>query len=367
MSDFFLALTEVSGPIGPLVPNGAGDVAAEGAASANGVVVNLELVPVILTLMIGLLLLFAGWRILRSALAAAGLLVGGVAGWILGEFIGAGDVVLWTVAGIGGLMLCIAAVAAYRIAVGVGLGLTLGLLVPLGIWTAAEAGLVTVEQGTQLESDAPDQDGLPGEGETIEPGGEPGVETGEPDGSWPNTSGDQFPLPGDLREWLDDLIKAGKIAPSDVEHTEEGEIDQDAAREFLSERHLLPRDVAEEQFKKASEATKRVLDRLDAIWQRIPQELRPTMVIAGLAAAMLGFMIGALAATFGAGIVTAMGGAFICLSSGTVLAEHLAGPDQVWIPTGPMAWLITWLVLATLGVAIQFMFKSKPADTTDKD
>ncbi|MHC5114783.1 MAG: hypothetical protein ACYTGP_10200, partial [Planctomycetota bacterium] len=90
-----------------------------------------------LMVVVGLMLWGAGRRILRTGLAAAGLVVGAAAGWALADALQVG-LPHWTIAaGVGIVFACIAALA-YRIPVALAMGIVCAVAAPLSVVTATE-------------------------------------------------------------------------------------------------------------------------------------------------------------------------------------------------------------------------------------
>ncbi|MEE8458907.1 MAG: hypothetical protein V3S08_03485, partial [Phycisphaerales bacterium] len=76
---------------------------------------------------------------------------------------------------------------------------------------------------------------------------------------------------------------------------------------------------------------------------------------------VLGLFLGAAAPAISASIVTALGGSLLLLSSGWTIALRLHAPEQ-WLPHTTPQWLLWWMVAAVIGLCLQWIFRSKPAD-----
>lgn len=95
------------------------------------------------------------------------------------------------------------------------------------------------------------------------------------------------------------------------------------------------------------------------VWTRLPESSRLMLIVGGVGGALVGLALGALAPRRAAAIVTAWLGAVVWLASLVWLASDLGLPGRQFLDQGPAQWLVIWLVVALIGLAIQV--SGKPA------
>jgi hypothetical protein len=284
------------------------------------------LIPVVLLIIVGIILWAAGRRVLRAGFAAAGLIIGGAVGWILSEAVGLG-LSPWVGAAVIGIILACVAALMYRVAVAAALALVFGIAAPMAVVTVAEIQGVDKSVLKPVES---------------EPAGGPAA--GEPDeldrffGESPSQEGAS--PPGEQRP----------ISPPAAAAEGGGGTDLDLSKE------------AAERLQQARSYAEQVLEGLRAWWDETPQKLRPAIIGAAVGGILLGVLFGALAPNLSAAVVTSFGGALLWLSGLRIVVTQLGEPVANWLPS-QATWLLgLWLIISLVGVAIQWMFRPKPAD-----
>lgn len=278
------------------------------------------LVPVALAVLVGLLLWAAGRRLVRPGFAAAGLLVGLAIGWIVGENINLGvpPVVPAVVAGVG-----LAAIAAltYRLAIAGALALVLGIGGPMAVVAVGE--FQAADQSDSL-------------------------------GQEPKADSPTDAPPGDDRDafdrWLNE--RAREHFPGGVPH-------QDMSTEELA-RQLGLGEHASQHVETVKSWAEAAYAAVRQVWDDTPQHLRPAILGAAATGALLGLLIGALLPGVSASVVTSFGGGLLWLTGARVLAEHLV--DGAMMPATGRGWLVLWIAVSLMGLAIQWMFRPKRAD-----
>ena len=270
------------------------------------------LIPVAVLFLLGLVMWSSGRRTLRTVFAAAGLLVGCVIGLAATDVQRVIDIGMpsWSVVLIGGVVIGVIALAAYRLVLAASIGVLLAALIPLGVVTAAEMGAVTIEEGT-INIQQP-------------------LATGEPD--W-------------WDEWLDSAeavtppIIAVEPTPTSASALDDLPQWSERVRRFASLFFELPEQV----------------------WDSTSGPLRWIVVASAASGGVLGLFLGAAAPAISASIVTALGGSLLLLASGWTIALKLHAPEQ-WLPHTTPQWLLWWMVAAVIGLCLQWIFRAKPAD-----
>jgi hypothetical protein len=270
------------------------------------------LIPVAVLFLLGLVMWSSGRRTLRIVFAAGGLLVGCVVGLAATDVAQVADLGMptWSLVLIGGVVTGIIALAAYRLVLAASIGVLLAGLIPLGVLTAAEMGAVRIENGT-ISVQQP-------------------LATGEPD--W-------------WDQWLDSAeaasppVAAIEPAPANASVVDELPQWSERVRRFVSLFTELPRQV----------------------WESTSGPLRWIVVASAASGGVLGLFLGAAAPAISASVVTALGGSLLLLSSGWTIALRLHAPEQ-WLPHTTPQWLLWWMVAAVIGLCLQWIFRSKPAD-----
>jgi hypothetical protein len=279
------------------------------------------LIPVVLLLVVGLVLWAAGRRVLKTGFAAAGLILGGVIGYAAGglDALANMNIPAWVFGIVTAVVGAIIFAAAYRLVLAGAIAILLAALAPLGVWTAAELGVLPV--GDQQVAQNP----LFAEGNAP---------------SDPETS-------SDLQEWIDGVMGDPDDEPAPPE--EEAAADGDES-------------VSETLLEWWGRANQILVSASATVWRETPASMRWTVVAAAAVGALLGLVFGAAAPSLSASIVTALGGSVIMLSSGLVLVTHVNIPYTDWMPTTATPLLIWWVVLAVIGLGVQWMLRARRAD-----
>lgn len=296
------------------------------------------LVPLLLLVVIGLVLWAAGRRVLRAALTAAGLLVGGGIGWGLGRAIAIDGIDPWIPAAIVALAAGCFAALAYRVAVAGALALVCAVTGPASVVMLGEIQGVETSEATATAS-ADTAPRVYGEIGTEPPG---------------DTADEADDAPDEASDWLF-RGAAGEMATGEaVERMTEVGVSS------------LGLDEAERaRLEEARGAARGVVDAFIAWWESTPQKLRPAIIAAAVSGAVVGLLFGTLAAGLSASVVSAFGGSLVWLGGVRLLLGRLGEPIADVLPTTTISLLLVWLIISLVGVAIQWTFRPKPTDTAD--
>lgn len=288
------------------------------------------MVPVALAAIIGLLLWAAGRRLLRTGFAAAGFVLGGAIGWILADHINVG-VPSW-VAGLAAAII-VASVAAltYRLAVAAALAIVLAVASPMAVIAVHE-----------LQDDAPATAQTQPEDTEQAP-----ADTAEPDDSNDDEELDE------IDRWLNDRIL--EQLPGGGEGLEPQSTEQ-LTQQFAPE--------MSEHVDQVKSYAEKLVNAGKELWQSTPESIRPMLIAAMVIGALLGLLIGALVPGLSASVVTAFGGGMLWLSAVRIGAERFA--EGAFMPETTRTWLVLWLVLSVIGLCIQWMFRTKQADNSQR-
>ena len=278
------------------------------------------LIPVAVVFVVGVLMWASGRRVLRTVFAAAGILVGCVMGLAASEVDQdiAPGMPAWSVVVIGAVALGVVAAAAYRLVLAASIGLLLAGLIPLGVLVASELGAVTIEDDGSITVQQP-------------------MAAAAPD----------F-----LDVWLNEIgapAEAGAEAQPVQPAMEPTEAGASAAEDLPSWSDRVRRVYTA------------VVDLPGLMWERTSGSLRLILLAGAASGAVLGLFLGAAAPAISASIVTALGGSLLLLSSGGAMALKLRVPEQ-WLPSTTTQWLLWWMVAAVIGLGLQWIFRTKPAD-----
>ena len=297
------------------------------------------MIPVGLALIAGLLLWAAGRRILLAAFAAIGFVLGGAAGWLIGELMGLGMQV-WIPAVAGGIVLACVAALASRLVVAVAFALTLGVAASLATMTLAQIGGSSDDQPTQ---------------EQI-------TDSADLAGPIPDTS-----LPEDVAEWLDRIDPGlGNQDPPEAQPERAPpdlplDLPSDLASETLGDSLEIP-EQAQRYVDHIRHIAGQLKDALKAKWDTTPDASRPTVIASALSGLLVGMLLGALARGFSAVVVTAFSGSLLWLSCAWTLASRAGLSEASWMPESSGSWLGWWMVTAVIGLIIQWTLRRKRAD-----
>lgn len=310
-----------------------------------------SLIPVGLLLAVGLLLWAAGRKVLRAGFAIAGLVIGAGLGWILPSATGL-NVDPWIPAFVLGVIVACVAALTHRLAVAGALAVVIGVAAPMAVSVVDE-----VMQGEHQ----PDAEMAPSDGEAAENAGE--AERDEPNGpdEYDLFFGTDDPSSGGIMErpeFADDPMEedAGDSADGDWRSDLQDAAVDEAARD-AAERV----GIEDEQLDAVKEHAKRILSGIKEWWMSQPDRLRPALISAGIAGFILGILVGTVAPMASASAVTAFGGSLLWLSSARVMAVSL-GLGGGWLPQSATVNLIIWIIVAIIGIGIQWTLRRKQAD-----
>jgi hypothetical protein len=291
------------------------------------------LIPLTLLVASGLLLWAAGRRVLRAAFAAVGLAAGAAAGWSIATGLEL-TIDAWIPAAILGVGVACFFVLVYRVALAGSLALVCALAAPSAVVTVAEMR------------------GL--EGPAIEAPATPEAELAtEPRPTFTSTIRDTI---DDASAWL--YQRAGEQAAPRVFEPLTDRDDAtvadgvDAAAQAAEPAVAQITDVAD-RFKQASRDW----------WDQTPEVVRPALIASAATGALAGLLLGTLAPSLTAILVSAFGGGLLWLGGLKVMAVQIGEATQALVPTTVALSVAIWLVTSLAGVAIQWTFRPKPADT----
>lgn len=303
-----------------------------------------SLVPVGILFVCGALLWAAGRRVMRAGFAAAGALIGGILGAALGA---AGDLGVepWIAGAVGAVASAAVAVLAYRLALAAVLAALLAALAPMGVWTAGHEGLLRFGAGEASQSPLAREGDGAGLAEPAEVGAPASGEVpavvedhvGLILGSGQDQTPAEAPAPQTVQGPLGEAGPAGDVVRS------------------TWQKLIEPFGVARQMAREA--------------WDASPAPRKGSYLLAAVFGLALGLVVGAAAPSFTAVIVSALGGSFLVLSTGWIIAAQVGliggadgGPEVVRTPT---FWASLWLGVALLGLVIQWFLRPRrgPAPT----
>ncbi|MEE9128873.1 MAG: hypothetical protein V3T84_02565 [Phycisphaerales bacterium] len=298
------------------------------------------MIPVGLALIAGLLLWAAGRRILLAAFAAIGFVLGGAAGWMIGELMGLG-MQIWIPAVVGGIVFACVAALASRLVVAVAFALTLGIAAPLATMTLAQIGGSSDNQPAQAQ--------IADSGDLI---------AQVPSG---------LARPDEITQWLNKQ-HPDRIAQTPSEARPAGppldpslDSARDVAAESLGETLEIP-EQAQRYVDHIRHIAGQLTGALKAKWATTPASSRPTVIASALSGLLVGMLLGALARGFSAVVVTAFSGSLLWLSCAWTLVSRAGLSEASWMPESSGSWLVWWMVTAVIGLAIQWTLRRRRAD-----
>jgi len=277
----------------------------------------------------GLILWAVGGRILRPSFLTIGGIIGAVSGYVIALAIEA-PVPPWTVAVAGGIVLAVIAWLAYRPAIALTLAMLLGAACPIAVIAWAESrgmNLVNPPAAFDAENNEIGQNGR------------------ELDAIWQDIE----------RTWS--LLRETE-GGLDRLRSGEGEIsDADDAQDVRS-----PEEVATSWREHLEALAAGIIEDLRLRWDAAPEKIQRTIMLSAACGAILGFFIGLTIPAIAASVLTALSGAGLMVGGGSMAAHQLGVEDLPVLQAGPMTWLAAWLILAAVGVAVQWTFRGKRAD-----
>lgn len=110
-----------------------------------------------------------------------------------------------------------------------------------------------------------------------------------------------------------------------------------------------------------------LFNEVGAWWETIPIRLRIAALGGWLAGFALGFLVGMSKPTLVAGFASAFVGAAIWLPSSAYLAHRADLPGLGMLPTNAGFWASAWVVIACIGVGIQWTKRKPSADQRSDD
>jgi hypothetical protein len=296
------------------------------------------LTPVFLLVLVGLMLWAAGRRLLRVAFAAGGFVVGGLAGWLMAEAMGLE--MPWLVALIGGAVMAVLGALLYRMTMAVATAVILALAAPLAVISVADAS--------------------------------PNMRVFSPPDEVEHTQTPPAREPDELDRWMQERLRNIEESARDEIRRRFPEADLDnfklpqgvAAEDVhdaLAEHLGVPPEVAA-QYERLKGYAMRVWEGIRRTWANVRPDLRPYLVGSAIMGGLLGLFIGVLAPGITASIVTAFGGSLLWLGGLRVIGEHFGLTEAGWLPARGAVWMAVWIVVALLGLAIQWRLRPKRAD-----
>ena len=97
-------------------------------------------------------------------------------------------------------------------------------------------------------------------------------------------------------------------------------------------------------------------------WERTPEKLRPVVIGAAVTGGLAGLLIGTLAPTLTAVLVTGFGGSLVWLGGLRGLLARAGESVEAWLPATTAQIMLAWLVISIIGMAIQWTIRPKTAD-----
>jgi len=285
-----------------------------------------------ITLVAGLVLLTLGSKLARPMCAFSGLILGGVAGLLIGEALAdQGAVVLALVvgAGIAGALL---SALLFRVWMAISGALIFGL---------AAAGAVLLWQGPPPETDT--------ETKTTTDH----ITTEEPDAS----SGMEINIS------TDQLIDAGKQAVESLTGSlGETDTENESADASLTINEETARQIGSVILDALREAAKYYWQAVVNWWNVAGTGARGGMLLIGLVAAGIGLLLGLVGPYKAASIQSAVAGAVLILFSSFSLLAQLMPERADWLPATPRGVLICLGLITTIGVALQWTIFARETD-----
>jgi hypothetical protein len=308
------------------------------------------LTPMILAFVVGVVLCLAGRRVMRLAFTAVGFIAGAAIGWIVAQAVDL-SVADWVVIVVPAIVMAAIAAIAYKLTIAVVMAVVLGVAAPLAVITAGEIGLYEL----------PSADG------TVDEASETEAPAGESPGQ--DASDEETGLREDVEAWVEDHLKkqvgdaiddaTGKVLGPRAT-ADESEDDADVEPDAHDSR-ALPFE-AQEHVDRAKEFVNDAYIAAKERWSSYPQALRWNLLLSAGIGALLGVLLGALAPGLSASVASAGAGSAICLVSASIVAARLGAAESDWLPTSFGAWLLLWLVIAIIGLAIQWTTRPRPVD-----
>lgn len=281
------------------------------------------IVPAFALLVAGVVLWLAGRRVLRGAFILVGLLLGALAGLLIDHEDQSG-MPGWVLPTLCAVVLAVIAAVTYRLAAAVMLALVLGIACPLSVIAINE---LQVQRGSGVSA------------------------------------------AGDERIEVDDSISDWIERHDDPETRQKAKASLQTARDQVTTRidDLAAKyglqDETAAGIDRLGNVCRAVADSILQRWNATPKRLKPMVSLSAIVGALSGLIIGLVMRRFSDCAVTALVGAAIWLSAAHVIAIRAGvSPDGPWFPKSTIVWLGAWLVVAIIGLAVQWTRKQSPAD-----
>ncbi len=303
----------------------------------------LGLVPLLLLMVVGLLLWAVGFKILRAGFAAAGLLLGGVVGWILGDAFQLG-VPAWGAALFLGLLFAAMGALTYRLAVAGALAIVFGFGAPLAVIAVHE-----LQGGEVVDAATGPQNGPPAETDPDDPTGDP---AGDP-------AGVEDRIDVWIQDWFEKQVRDRLPAGTEIDPAK---LDQEEVRSLAEQFNLT--EEFEQHIEQFRNFARRLIDGVQQSWARTPERIRPFLLAAAVLGALLGILVGAAVPKLSTTVVTSFTGSLIWLASLRVILERIVPGGADWLPESGRSWLAIWAVAAVIGLFVQWTIQRRRADKT---
>lgn len=307
------------------------------------------LIPVAACLLIGLLAWAAGHRMLRPALLGAGLVLGGVAGWVLAAVLHA-EIPAWALAIGGAVALGTAAWLAYRVVIVVMMAALLAMLAGAGTWIAADLGF---DRSAMAKPEVVSAE------QPVAPGAATPSPAIAPTTTQPGESTD--PARG-LPEEIGSFVRRAVGEEPDASGTPEAEPQLPAeVPTTFSPDELSEDDMRRQILRFGGQVHERAV-KAETTWESAPPGARKAVLGACLLGAILGAAMGLLAPTFSAIVATAALGALLALGSGWIGMTKLDTSHA--LPESPSlgSWAAIWLITSLAGMVIQWTIRQRATD-----
>jgi hypothetical protein len=304
-----------------------------------------------LLLLCGLILWAAGRRVLMPVTATLALIGGVLVGYTAGIRIDLGAPA-WVIASVGALLCMSVALLAFRAIVAMGMATIFALAAPLAVWGGAELGGHTDDTDESLTS-------------FLGGGGDPDT-TAPPDlvtYQEPEEDFDEW--------WVRDDSTGADVSPINATlppaGTPSGARVEEIGDDLRAMSDHLPfnpevNQAVGEGVDHATEYAGQAVSWGESIWQRTPEKLRFGMITAALVGAITGLLIGSVANKTSVSVVTSFGGSLLWIMASLALVRDIglsADPTAVF---GPPLWMGMWIVVAIIGLSIQWTFRPRRAD-----
>lgn len=259
-----------------------------------------ELSWVIAAMITGVVLWATGGWILRPAVGALGLALGGLLGWTVWQETGIGPA--WIPPLVGGVVVACVALLAYRLLAGGMLAASLALLAGLGTWTVLSVSQEDMPRPPIVQmlglADSAAVDGV------------------DPETPTPNTTIAPVALPA---------------APLP------------ATTDWLDHEELTP---------------------FRQVWSTVPPDPRLIIMIAAAAGALTGLVLATFTTTFAAVLLTACCGGLLILAAGPRLLDFAGlSPSWLESSAAGTGLVIAWIGLTIIGLVVQSLARPRLAAT----